>query len=461
MLHANCRYNIMEIDITFLSLFIIGMSAALAISIWHPFAFSAIIIVLNERFLGILPYKFGDYDLIRGATGPVLIILAIFLQVLFRMGEFRKGLNNRDGSLSYMPFVLIILGVVAFSTMWGGVYIYNQSLKSLIFQPIVFSYYFLYVYLCFFSPDKKQIMRFLVVMVTTAVLVGVLMLIDSVILNEALIFKYANISERVGLIRIVVFMTGLAWAYYFALASADEEKYSLRSNILYAGIALFLLTIIVFIQIDRQSTLAFFLTTILVALSMKAVRKLVIAWVMALFLLIIIANPDFSFEKSALGKLVNLTSAEAKTRESTIGIRFKAIEYYYEHFSNTYGLGFGVLGSRREYRNPVSQGLAQGYNLNDLSLAGIIFRFGIPGLLLIIATAWKLLRDTGRILKTRDPAVRSITRGIRYTVLHLVILFPLTTFLFYPEKAVFFAIMFFVVERLLNIVNEENPGGGA
>jgi hypothetical protein len=179
---------------------------------------------------------------------------------------------------------------------------------------------------------------------------------------------------------------------------------------------------------------------------------------MALFLLVIIANPDFSFEKSAMGRLMKMTSTEAKTSKSSIGIRFIAMEFYYKYFKNTYGLGFGVLGAKPEYRNPVSRGLAYGYNLNDLSLAGIIFQFGIPGLIVIILTAWKMFRDTGRILRTRDPALRSITRGIRYTLLHLVIVFPLTTFLFYAEKAVYFAIMFFLVERLGSIVRAETAG---
>jgi hypothetical protein len=443
----------MDISPTILFLIVVGLIAALTISIRWPFAFTVIIIIINERFFGFFPFLFRDYDLVRAGVGPLLLFLAIIIQVVFRQTHFRNGLHAGGGS--YLPVCLAVIGIVAFSSLWGGVFIYKQSLRSMIFQPVVFSYYFLYIYLCFFSPDKKQIMRFLGVVVFVALSVSVLMALNAYFFHEARLFKYANISDRVGFVRIVLFVTGLVWAYYYSLASADEERYPLSRQFLFGLSALFLLFTIVFILLGRQIMLSCVLTTAVVALSMKIWKKLLIAWAMALFLLISIANPDFSFEKSSVGKLVNLTSAEAKTKESTIGIRLKAIEYYYEYFKNTYGLGFGVLGSRREYRNPVSQGLTQGYNLNDLSLAGIIFRFGIPGLFLIIITAWKLFKDTGKILKTHDPFIRSITRGIRYTILHSVIIFPLTTFLFYQEQAVFFAIMFFIVERLRNIVHME------
>ncbi|MBT0666179.1 hypothetical protein KI809_17850 [Geobacter pelophilus] len=446
------------IDPMLLAMLVSVAMMALVISFRYPFAFATLIIVLNERFFGIVPSKFGDYELVRGLAGPGLLAAAILLQFLFRPGRFRSGLNRGMGS--YLPFVIAILANVAISTLWGG-QIYNQTLRSIVFQPIVFSYYFLYLYLCFFAPDKQQIARFLGFMVIVALAVSTLMLIDARVFHEARLLKYAVSSERVGLVRILVYITGIIWAYFYSLAVADEEQCPPSRKIMYGASAFFLLFTIIFTLLSRQIMASCFLATAVAALSMKPLKQLVVAWVMALFILVIVADPDFSFEKTALGSLAKITSSEAKTKDSGIGIRFKALEFYYPHFKKTYGLGFGVLGSRREYRNPASQGLIQGYNLNDLSLAGIIFRFGIPGLLLIIVTAWKMFRDTGKIIKSHDPAFRSIARGIRYTVMNFVIIFPLTTFLYYGENAVYFALMFFLVERLRTLVSDEAAGAEA
>lgn len=428
-------------------------SAALALSGWFPFAFAILMITLNERFFGMLPYQFGDYDLIRSISGPVLLLLAIIIQVIFRWRHFRCGIKNSGAS--YLWLVFAIIGVVVFSTLWGGIYIYHQPLKALIFQPVVFFYYFLYVYLCFFSPDKNQILRFLDFVVVLALMITVCMVLDAFIFHQPYLLKYANVSERIGLVRIIAFGTGILWAYYYSLASADEEQYPLRRKILFGFGALIFLIVINFIMIDRQTMLFCFVTTAIVAWSMKPVKKAIILWSLALLILVVMLDFENLYNKSFFGDIQKLTVSEAKTKESGIGVRLKAMEFYYGHFKKTYGLGFGVLGSRRELQNPVSIGLDKGYNLNDLSLTGIIFKFGVPGLLLILVAIWKMLRDTTMILRTRDPAIRSIIRGIRFTIIHMVIIFPLTTFLFYSGKAVYFAIMFFLVDRFRSIVSEE------
>jgi len=448
----------MFIETALLTLLALGVLIILALlSARFPFAFTMIIIVINEQFFGLLPSKFGGYDLVRMVAGPALLLLAIIIQIVFRQGRFRIGLKNCEDS--YFPVVLAIIGVVVFSTLWGGIFIYKQSLMMLIFQPALFFYYFLYVYLCFFSPGKTQILRFFRYFVATALIVSALMAIDGYVLHEAHLFTYANVSERLGFVRIIVFVTGLVWAYYYSLASADEKKYTSRKKFLFGLAAFLLLVSILFVQLDRQVIFSCLLTTAVVTFSMEALRRffLVVGLFLSLSLSTLLAvNPNYNFDNTFLGSMVSLTRAEAQLKRSGIGIRLEAMDFFYNHFKNTYGLGFGVLGSRREYRNPVSLGLEHGYNLNDLSLAGIIFRFGIPGLLVIIATVRKMFRDTSSILKkSSDPDIRSITRGIRYTIIYFIIVFPLTTFLFYGEKAVYFALMFFLVERIRNIVSEE------
>lgn len=426
---------------------------ALALSFWFPFAFVTLIIFLNERFFGIFPYQFGDYDLIRGLCGPVLLFIAIIIQFVFRWRYFRSGVKNTEAS--YLSVVFAIVGVVVFSTIWGGLYVFNQSLRTLIFQPAVFFYYSIYLYLCFFCPSKKQILRFLKFIVIISLILVVLMCLDALIFQHPHLLKYANVSERVGLVRIVVFVTGFIWAYYYCLASVFEEKYPTRLKIMFGFAALSLLVAINFILIDRQVMLSCFVTTVIVAWSMSFIKKSVIICVSSAIILFIIANSGSLYQNSFLENMQKLTVAEITTKNSSVGIRLKAIEFYYSHYKSTYGIGFGVLGSRHEYHNPVSMGLEKGYNLNDISLAGIIFRFGIPGLIVIIFTIRKMFRDTKIILQTKDPNIRSMIRGIRYTTTHMVIIFPLTTFLFYSEKAVYFATMFFIIERLRNIVSEE------
>jgi hypothetical protein len=80
-------------------------------------------------------------------------------------------------------------------------------------------------------------------------------------------------------------------------------------------------------------------------------------------------------------------------------IRLDSFVYFWEYFTETRGVGFGVMSTSPFADNFVSNGIPLAYNLVDLGWFGALVQFGIVGLLAVMALTAVLIRRLVRIAR--------------------------------------------------------------
>lgn len=68
-----------------------------------------------------------------------------------------------------------------------------------------------------------------------------------------------------------------------------------------------------------------------------------------------------------------------ESRELNVYVRIYTFERYFDLFTDTYGVGFGMSSPTGQVNNAIGANLAAAANFNDLELYGALFQFGIIG----------------------------------------------------------------------------------
>lgn len=453
-----------EFNLVVIFLLFLGFSFSMIFSVRYPLIFTLLLIALNERFFGAIPFQYGSEQLDLFRFGGVLVLFsAIVIQFVFFPQNYNSGFGKGVLKGRYLKYILIILGFVLFCTFYGGFIINNQPIRSLILRPTVFYYYFIYVYLSFFQIDTKQINAFFKIILFLSLSLAIIATIDAVFFGGTKIFGYSYTEERAGLIRKGVFTYGIILSYYYSLSNVFEKNVTVIKKSGYLLCAATFLFFLFFVLASRQVLLSCMIATTFIFLR-KGFPQAFAAMLVFIFLILFsYIQSDYDFSRTHMGKLYSLSEKETSIKTSSIGVRREGIKFYFQHFKKTYGLGFGLMSVNPKYDNPVSEGFNKyGYNLNDISLTGIVFQFGVQALILIMILIWKIFFDCQKLLKKADDLSRVGINSIKFAMIHFTIVFPLTTVFFYREKAIYFAILFFLIDRMkyLQITEQTKKASG-
>ena len=133
----------------------------LFLSVRSPIFFLISIIIIQERLFQ--TYNFGIPVWWYSDIAIVLLGAGIFMQFL------KSGWPSGIGKNYYFRAILILLGIVAFSMIWGSWLVFQQPEVTLILRSRVFFLYFIFLYLFQVKFDVKQINYFMNFVVYSAV----------------------------------------------------------------------------------------------------------------------------------------------------------------------------------------------------------------------------------------------------------------------------------------------------
>jgi hypothetical protein len=149
---------------------------------------------------------------------------------------------------------------------------------------------------------------------------------------------------------------------------SEKEKKSLII------IAIFLFLIQAFFMESRMGFLAMGTATFTL-MYIKGLTKQVFKLYVIGFLAVLFVFPIVFSEH-----IESFTKMSMHSSESNISIRFETFEYFYDMFSNTYGVGIGMMSSNGGVNNVLHA--MENYNINDAGAYSSLFQFGILGVIM-------------------------------------------------------------------------------
>ena len=430
-----------------LSLALFGAALVVFLSIKLPLIFLFVVFLIHER--GFETINYGIDHWVYPDIALVILMTGVVSQLLAGKFNLKEVSEN-----SYLKFIIAILLLVHVSIFFGGYFVLNQPVDSLIFRPRAFYFYLVFLFLLMSDFKFKDIKIFMQIVLLSAIGISVLLIVDAKVLGGGKIFNLAMLNgisgTRLGSARIATYVFMTVWMYFYLLARLKHCKKPLLKFLYLTSLALILYQI-VFVAMIRQLFIMMLLATGIFLLNLKMKRKIIVISIFIIFLCLVIyyfANNDFLFRESYFYKLTEHTLTEIqKTSEGNFAIRLNAARFFYPYFQKTFFLGMGILSPT--YKNsPVCIGLQCGYNFADLGIISVIYRFGILAILTIVLLLKKAFHDLKFIIKTSDGEARTIAESIFYFLICLIVLILPTTIFFNGGDVFYYAIVLYFIYRM-------------
>jgi len=425
---------------------LIVLIATTFLSARYPTVYVCLLIVIYEKFfetidLGIPHWMFEDITL-------VLLFCGIVVQLIknhFLIKNITKNI--------YFIYMLLIIILVNLSTFFSSVFVFGQTVNSVLFRTRPFFLYFIFVYLFLANISVKNISKIFCFLTVSSLIVAVLSIIDARLLGGGKIFKFAMTDgvsgERLGMSRISTYSFVLSWIYFYFLS---VFKYSINNKDRILSIFCIFLIIyqITFVSMMRQLYVMLALTTVVFVFRWHSnIKKMLLCLFSVLLvctILVCLFNPTI-IRESFFYKIYDKTNYEAfHTSKGSIAIRMDGIKYFYSYFKKNILLGIGVMSST--FRDsPVRIGLQRGYNFADLGLFSILYRFGLTSILLIVLILFTVFKDLKYLLNIYLNKEKNIIESIFYLFICMVILIPSSTIFFKDNEILYYGILFYFLYR--------------
>jgi hypothetical protein len=247
--------------------------------------------------------------------------------------------------------------------------------------------------------DQKIIKLFNLLMVLTGI-ACLLVIIGSMFPDVRSWFSEGIVATRYQRVRlgtqILPNLTKLLFFYTVVMSFKGANR---KLRMMWMSFSLTLFWMVSFVWGTRQVVLGFIATLLFFWLfclrSVEKVRSFVTVLIIVLIIYLFFGRGQNSTESyQYLGQLFGSISKETSDISGTIGVRIGGIEYYYEEFSKSKFIGFGMVSTTENIDNPLYIGMSSyGFNLNDLGLVGMVFSFGFPVVIFLIVVFYRMIID--------------------------------------------------------------------
>jgi len=318
---------------------------------------------LVSRFLG--------FSAVTGAW-----LYAFVMVVCLGLALLEMIMSKEGKELNVFFYPLVLFSIFIFVSFVSASILFPKPIKDWLpslykFTPL-FIFYFLYV----FKYTSKEIIFSIIIVSISA---SLLLLVDHFNPLEFL-NSYMRRSAFFSLEgrRIVILKNEVILGFVAIVSFIISSKNNLINNKLLLVSAAFLFLIQAFIMESRMGFLAMGVAVITL-LYLKGVTQKTLQLSIAALLVVFLAFPVIF--SSHIDSLQNMSMDDS---ESNISIRFETVEYFYQTFKESYGLGIGMMSSNSHSYNVLH--MAEHYNILDAGFFSALFQFGPLGLL-----AWGFL----------------------------------------------------------------------
>jgi hypothetical protein len=323
-------------------------------------------------------------------------LFAILMCSFFGLALFLRLKDNKTKVNKEFFYPLIAFAIYFSVSFISAGFIFHKPIKywlpSLyIFTPI-FIFYFLYV----FQYTLKEVV---VAIISVSIIISLLLFLDHYFYFEFLdSFQrrsafFMNEGRRIVLLKNEV---------VFGFVAVVSMIISSNKHILNTKLLLFVASALFFIQAFIMESRMGFLamaTACVTLIYLKGLTKKTLYLSVAVVLFVMVFFPIiFSQHITSLGEMSSSGS------QSNISIRFETVDYFYNLFLQTYGVGIGMMSSNAPVNNVLH--LMEHYNINDAGAYSSLFQFGVLGCFMWVFFTYKCLQSYKsyyQLSERRDP----------------------------------------------------------
>jgi hypothetical protein len=304
--------------------------------------------------------------------------MVVFCAVAFFIMLGKK--SAKEITVFYYPLLAFgIFFVVSFSS---ASFLFPKSVKDwlpslYVFAPI-FIFYFLYV----FKYTSKEV---LTAIISVAIFISILLFMDR-------LFQFAFLDDftrrsaffSTDIRRVVLLKNEVIFGFVGVVSLIVTNNKKLINNKMLLGIASILFLVQALIMESRLGFMAMVVACITL-MYLKGITKKTIKLYLAALSIVVVIFPML-FAKH----IESLTNMKMDDSESNISIRFETVEYFYNVFLKTYGVGIGMMSSNGRVNNVLHP--FGHYNITDAGAYSALLQFGVLGLIMWIFYTFKCLQ---------------------------------------------------------------------
>lgn len=310
----------------------------------------------------------------------IFIVLSFVLFVVIIL----KDKNKKKYNFKYE--IIIFLALVAVEPL-NAQRMFNQPL-SIGYQFIGFYFAYLdYFYISYLFRNKidgQKVIEDLIIFVS---IVGGIIYGIQYVKYPSIILKGIDyrLNSRFGQARLYI-PTGLyLLSYYISMMKIFFKKGNLVINILCISLDLFILIYATQTRMIVFSVIAGSIIMFILLINKLSLIKKILLFIMIIGVSFYVASSTSFLQDSTITKMIDMTNQD----DNSYTTRLDEIKFYENEFTNNIIFGRGEISS---VSNPIENGVAYQYFIEDVGLIGTIFKWGILGLIIIIIAIIKIIQ---------------------------------------------------------------------